>query len=199
MISSPSGSPAAVNPPHTTIDGTAATFVSSGREKPSSGRCSVSSGAVPAVGAVSSTSNFSNALAVAAISRCADAGRPCNPRHGLRHRNPTQRHRTGARPDRPASGRDDGRRAPHSVSSASLQEDMRPMPDPVDALLRDMLGWLAREPRPYGEVMEAWRTSCPRLPVWEEATDRGFVEQTRIDRGAVVSVTPTGQQFLAQH
>ena len=54
MISSPSGSPAAVNPPHTTIDGTAATFatvVSSGREKPSSGRCSVSSGAVPAVGA----------------------------------------------------------------------------------------------------------------------------------------------------
>ncbi len=73
------------------------------------------------------------------------------------------------------------------------------MPDPVDALLRDMLGWLAREPRPYGEVMEAWRTSCPRLPVWEEATDRGFVEQTRIDRGAVVSVTPTGQQFLAQH
>ena len=50
MISSPSGSPAAVNPPHTTIDGIAATLatvVSSGRENPSSGRCSVSSGAAP--------------------------------------------------------------------------------------------------------------------------------------------------------
>jgi hypothetical protein len=73
------------------------------------------------------------------------------------------------------------------------------MPDPVDALLRDMLAWIAREPRPYGEVMEAWRTSCPRLPVWEEATDRGFVEQARVDRCAVVRVTPTGQQFMARH
>ena len=70
MISTPSGSPAGVKPPHTTIDGTAATLatvVSSGRAKPSSGRCSVSIGGVPAVGAVTSTSKRSNALAVAAI------------------------------------------------------------------------------------------------------------------------------------
>ena len=48
MISSPSGRPVAVKPPHTTSDGIAATFatvVSSGRANPSSGRCSVSSGA----------------------------------------------------------------------------------------------------------------------------------------------------------
>ena len=53
MISSPSGSPVAVKPPHTTSEGIAATFatvVSSGRENPSSGRCSVSSGAEPAEG-----------------------------------------------------------------------------------------------------------------------------------------------------
>ena len=65
MISSPSGRPVAVKPPHTTSDGTAATFatvVSSGREKPSSGRCSLSSGAAPWTGALISTSNFSKHL-----------------------------------------------------------------------------------------------------------------------------------------
>jgi hypothetical protein len=72
------------------------------------------------------------------------------------------------------------------------------MSDTVDALVRDMLGWLAQAPRPYSEVMEAWRTSCPRLPVWEDATDRGFVEQARANGRAVVRVTPAGRTFLAQ-
>jgi hypothetical protein len=67
----------------------------------------------------------------------------------------------------------------------------------VDALLRDMLVWLARGPRSYDEVMEAWRTSCPRLPVWEDANERGFVEQRRSDRGAIVQITPAGHRFLA--
>lgn len=34
----------------------------------------------------------------------------------------------------------------------------------VDALVRDLLEWIGPMPRPYAEVMEAWRTSCPRLP-----------------------------------
>lgn len=46
------------------------------------------------------------------------------------------------------------------------------MSDPVQALLLDLLEWIAPRPRPYADVIEAWRTSCPRLPVWEEATDR---------------------------
>ena len=37
------------------------------------------------------------------------------------------------------------------------------MSDPVDALLCDLLVWTAKQDRPYTEVMEAWRTSCPRL------------------------------------
>jgi D-3-phosphoglycerate dehydrogenase len=61
-----------------------------------------------------------------------------------------------------------------------------------------MLAWLARDARPYGEVMEAWRTSCPRLPVWEDATERGFVEQFRTDRGALVRITPAGRAYMAQ-
>lgn len=72
------------------------------------------------------------------------------------------------------------------------------MPDVVDALLRDMLAWLAREARPYDEVMDAWRTSCPRLPVWEDANERGFVEQARIDGRTIVRITRQGDAFLSQ-
>ena len=74
----------------------------------------------------------------------------------------------------------------------------RPVSQTVDALLRDMLAWLECDARPYAEVMEAWRTSCPRLPVWEDANERGFVEQVRIDRCAIVRITPAGRDFLAR-
>ena len=47
------------------------------------------------------------------------------------------------------------------------------------ALVLDLVEWIAAEPRPYDEVMDAWRTSCPRLPVWEDAVDAGFVVRTR--------------------
>jgi hypothetical protein len=72
------------------------------------------------------------------------------------------------------------------------------MSETVDALLCDMLTWLALSARPYDEVMEAWRTSCPRLPVWEDANDRGFVEHTRLNGCAMVRVTPEGRAFLGR-
>jgi hypothetical protein len=50
------------------------------------------------------------------------------------------------------------------------------MPDPVEPLILDLLEWIGPRPRPYAEVIEAWRTSCPRLPVWEEANRRGFID-----------------------
>jgi hypothetical protein len=67
--------------------------------------------------------------------------------------------------------------------------------DPVDALILDLLAWLGPEPRPYAEVLEAWRTSCPRLPVWETATERGLISR---GRGATVSVSAAGVAYLAQ-
>lgn len=71
------------------------------------------------------------------------------------------------------------------------------MSDTVDALILDLLEWIGAEPRSYNEVMEAWRTSCPRLPVWEDASDRGFVVRERSDgRGVRVLLTPAGQSFL---
>jgi hypothetical protein len=69
--------------------------------------------------------------------------------------------------------------------------------DSVDALILDLLEWLGSQPRPYAEVIDAWRTSCPRLPVWEEATDRGFVARADGgEGGAVVFVTSLGRDFL---
>lgn len=47
---------------------------------------------------------------------------------------------------------------------------------PPSSLLRQFLAWVAARPRTYGETMDAWRTSCPRLSVWEDATADALVE-----------------------
>jgi hypothetical protein len=66
-------------------------------------------------------------------------------------------------------------------------------------LIVDFLTWLAKEPRPYGEVMEVWRTSCPRLMVWEDAVDLGYVARRRDPDGeAFVVLTPLGLQRQRQ-
>ena len=70
-------------------------------------------------------------------------------------------------------------------------------PDPLEPLLLDLLTWLSRNDRPYAEVMDAWRTSCPRLPVWEEANERGLVARNWIDGCASIGLTVAGRQFLA--
>ena len=71
------------------------------------------------------------------------------------------------------------------------------MTENVDALILSLLEWIGPEPRPYPEVMDAWRTSCPRLPVWEEANERGFLEQRHEPgRGTFVSVSALGQEHL---
>ena len=70
------------------------------------------------------------------------------------------------------------------------------MSDTVSSLLRDMLVWIDARPRTYAEVMDAWRTSCPRLPVWEEATDRGLVEYERSDGAMLITLTRAGKAFL---
>jgi hypothetical protein len=74
------------------------------------------------------------------------------------------------------------------------------MSDPVESLIVDLLEWIGTESRPYSEVLDAWRTSCPRLPVWEDANDRGFIAQHYDNpQGARVSVTSAGQAFLQKH
>ena len=73
------------------------------------------------------------------------------------------------------------------------------MNDPtVEALIVDFLSWLARGERSYEEVMEAWRTSCPKLPVWEEANDRGLVTRDRAQDRSMVRITEAGLAYLAE-
>jgi hypothetical protein len=69
----------------------------------------------------------------------------------------------------------------------------------VDALILDLLEWLASGERSYTEVMDAWRTSCPRLPVWEDANDRGLIATAEVNGRLIVRVTSSGSGFLAEH
>lgn len=72
------------------------------------------------------------------------------------------------------------------------------MPDPVDALVLDLLEWIGHRPRPYAEVIDAWRTSCPRLPVWEEANARGLLAHSHPPGSAAqVEVSAAGRALLA--
>ena len=61
-------------------------------------------------------------------------------------------------------------------------------------MTRQLLEWLAERPRSYAETLEAWKTSCPRLTIWEDAVRAGLV---RVERGAVL-VTSAGAA-LAQN
>ena len=73
---------------------------------------------------------------------------------------------------------------------------MLSVPETVEVLILDLLEWLSRRERSYAETMDAWRTSCPRLPVWEDANDRGFVRTEYREGAPVVSVTPAGLELL---
>ena len=71
-------------------------------------------------------------------------------------------------------------------------------PETLDALVLDLLEWIGPGARPYDEVLEAWRTSCPRLPVWEEAHARGLLVRRRDDgQRECISVSPAGEAYLA--
>jgi|HubBroStandDraft_2_1064218.scaffolds.fasta_scaffold105097_3 hypothetical protein len=70
------------------------------------------------------------------------------------------------------------------------------------ALVVQLLAWVEARPRTYAETMEAWRTSCPRLPVWEDATDHGLVAVVPGAAGMreqTVCLTAEGWAFLRSH
>jgi hypothetical protein len=72
------------------------------------------------------------------------------------------------------------------------------MSDVLAPLTLDFLAWLAAEPRDYMDVMDAWRTSCPRLTVWEDAIDAGLINRVH-EAGAPlrIELTPAGRALLA--
>ncbi|WP_291856505.1 hypothetical protein [Bradyrhizobium sp.] len=72
------------------------------------------------------------------------------------------------------------------------------MTETTDALLLDLVEWIAREPRSYSDVIETWRTSCPRLTIWEDAVDRGYVARRPTIEGLQVTVTEGGARLLRE-
>lgn len=68
-----------------------------------------------------------------------------------------------------------------------------------EPLVLDLLDWANARPRTYADVMDTWRTSCPRLTIWEDATDAGLVELVSGDGGqTLVRLTALGRAFLVQ-
>jgi hypothetical protein len=72
------------------------------------------------------------------------------------------------------------------------------MSDTVETLVLDLLEWLAFKERTYSATMDAWRTSCPRLQVWEDANDRGLVETACVNGESLVRVTVAGLAALKE-
>jgi hypothetical protein len=70
------------------------------------------------------------------------------------------------------------------------------MADTVEALILDLLEWAANGENSYEEVMDAWRTSCPRLPVWEDAHDCGLIMTERVNGRSIVRVMSAGLALL---
>jgi hypothetical protein len=64
--------------------------------------------------------------------------------------------------------------------------------DPTRALTVQLVEWLVRQPRSYGEVIDAWKTTCPRLSIWEDACIDGLVD---CDKGPGRIVTPSADQL----
>lgn len=68
------------------------------------------------------------------------------------------------------------------------------------ALTEQFLAWIADGPRTYGEAMDAWRSTCPHLSIWEDAVCDGLVrlENGGTMRSSRVALTPAGKARLVR-
>lgn len=72
------------------------------------------------------------------------------------------------------------------------------MSNTQDALTAQMLEWIASGDHSYSEVLDVWKTSCPRLSVWEDACIDGLVDCTAVQTGSVF-LTEKGKRFMERH
>ncbi len=71
---------------------------------------------------------------------------------------------------------------------------MGTMSQTTRALTVQLLEWIQLRPRTYAETLEAWRTSCPRLSIWEDACIDGLIEIA--PGGRIVAVSAKGKLLL---
>jgi hypothetical protein len=62
------------------------------------------------------------------------------------------------------------------------------------ALTRQLLEWIASEPRDYSAALEVWRSTCPRHSIWEDAFIDGLLDRA----GGRVTLTAAGRARLAE-
>jgi hypothetical protein len=64
-------------------------------------------------------------------------------------------------------------------------------------IMIQFLQWVAARPRRREEVLDAWQSSCPRFPVWEDARADGLVRQSGGETGERrVELTERGRAML---
>lgn len=65
-------------------------------------------------------------------------------------------------------------------------------------IMIQFLEWVAARPRRREDVLEAWQSSCPRFPVWEDARAEGLVRQSGGAEGEHrVELTEAGRRAIA--
>jgi hypothetical protein len=69
------------------------------------------------------------------------------------------------------------------------------MSDSPSLIMVQFLAWVADRPRTYEQAMDAWRSTCPRLSVWEDAIIDGLV-RIENDPSRAVGLTPRGLAAL---
>jgi hypothetical protein len=74
------------------------------------------------------------------------------------------------------------------------------MPESVSLLMVEFLTWVSSRPRTYAEAMDAWRSTCPRHTVWEDALVEGLIQ---VETGSTlpqsaVTLTPRGREVLGR-
>jgi hypothetical protein len=76
------------------------------------------------------------------------------------------------------------------------------MSEQPSLIMIQFLAWVADRPRNYAQAMDAWRSTCPRLSVWEDAIIEGLVRiESNADCSAglrSVRLTPRGAAVLDQ-
>jgi len=72
------------------------------------------------------------------------------------------------------------------------------MSEPISRLMLELLTWISSRRRTYAESMEAWRSSCPRHPAWEDALAGGLIQIGAGDTlsQAEVTLTVRGRAIL---
>lgn len=66
------------------------------------------------------------------------------------------------------------------------------------SLTLQLLEWVVDKRCTHAELMEAWKTTCPRLSIWEDACAESLIG-CGPGREDVVFLTEKGQRYLLTH